>query len=246
MDSLAEEARAFLKSTQKGILSTFSVKYPGYPFGSVAPFVLNHQSEPILLISTIAEHTKNIQQNPNVSLVVFANEEDLQANARLTLMGTALPCPKENSVLRDRYLRFMPQASQYFDMHDFEFYRIQISSARYIAGFGRMGWIDGETFSGEDLLRTSNELTEAENSIVQHMNEDHVHNLVAYAHYVHGNNPKEALMLGIDCEGFDLSIIDEHDNKQRIRITFEHPVFNAQQAREALVNLARRAKASST
>lgn len=129
-------------------------------------------------------------------------------------------------------------------MHDFEFYRIQISSARYIAGFGRMGWIDGQTFSGEDLLRTSNALTESETSIVQHMNEDHAHNLIAYTQYVHGIKPKEALMLGIDCEGFDLSIIDEDDTKQRIRIAFEHPVFNAQQAREALVNLAKRAMAS--
>lgn len=242
MDKLADEARAYLKTTHKGILSTLSVKYPGFPFGSVAPFVLNHQCEPVLLISSIAEHTKNIQQNPNVSLVVFSGEEDLQANARLTIIGRAYPCDKQQQTLRSRYLRYMPQASQYFDMHDFDFYRIQITSVRYIAGFGRMGWMDGHAFSGQDLLNATLDLSEAETAIVDHMNQDHGHNLVAYCQYSHGLIAREALMIGIDSEGIDLLALDTQDTKHRLRIPFPKKVFNAHQAREVLVELARLAK----
>jgi len=89
MANLTQEAQQFLRSTQRGILSTHSKKYSGYPFGSVAPYVVDHQGGLIILISDIAEHTKNIVQDPKVSMVVLADEQDMQANARLTLLGEA-------------------------------------------------------------------------------------------------------------------------------------------------------------
>ena len=83
--SLITEAKQFLRSTHSGILSTISTKFAGYPFGSVTPFVLDHHCQPIILISSIAEHTKNIIANPKVSLLVFESSnlksaENLQAN----------------------------------------------------------------------------------------------------------------------------------------------------------------------
>ncbi|HNZ56930.1 MAG TPA: pyridoxamine 5'-phosphate oxidase family protein, partial [Methylophilaceae bacterium] len=149
--SLANEALQFLRSTRSGVLSTFSAKFVGYPFGSVAPFVLDHSGQPVILISTIAEHTHNIIANPKVSLLVFAGDDDLQANARLTLIGEAKLIDKQDADLRARYLRYLPQAASYFDMHDFNFYRIEIAHVRYIAGFGRMGWVEG-TELAPDLL----------------------------------------------------------------------------------------------
>ena len=126
--SLASEARQFLRATRSGVLSTFSSKFAGYPFGSVAPFVLDHSGQPIVLISTIAEHTKNIIANPKISLLVFDGTEDLQASARLTLIGEAKQIDKDDENLRARYLRYFPQAAGYFDMHDFNFYRIEIGT----------------------------------------------------------------------------------------------------------------------
>ncbi|MFA6041454.1 MAG: pyridoxamine 5'-phosphate oxidase family protein, partial [Methylophilus sp.] len=116
---LHPEALQFLFSTHKAVLSTHSAKFEGYPFGSLTPFVLNQQGMPIILISNLAEHTKNIMQDDRVSLVVFDNNDDLQANARLTLLGHAKQTDKNNELIRGRYLRYLPQAEQYFDMHDF-------------------------------------------------------------------------------------------------------------------------------
>ena len=96
--ALASEALQFLRTTQSGVLSTFSEKFIGYPFGSVAPFILDHSGQPIILISTIAEHTKNIIANPKVSLLVFAGDDDLQANARLTIIGEAVKIDKEKDM----------------------------------------------------------------------------------------------------------------------------------------------------
>lgn len=232
--SLALEAQQFLYSTHKGILSTHSAKFDGYPFGSVAPFVLNHQGMPVILISTLAEHTKNIIGNAHVSLVVFDNEEDLQANARLTLLATAEQTDKNNALIRERYLRYIPQAEQYFDMHDFHFYTLHITHARYIAGFGKMGWV-----TGDDFVIPSNPLFTQEADIITHMNDDHAHNLIAYCQHTHGFTADTASMIGIDSLGFDVRASDAQGQESQLRFTFENPITNAQEAREALVAMAK-------
>ena len=234
--SLAQEAQQFLFSTHSGILSTHSAKFTGYPFGSVAPFVLNHQGMPTILISTIAEHTKNIAHNSHVSLVVFAGEEDLQANARLTLLAKTEQTDKQNILMRERYLRYMPQAEQYFDMHDFTFYTLYIVQARYIAGFGKMGWI-----SGDEMHLPTHPLFIEEPSIIEHMNHDHAHNLLAYCQHYHGVHANAAEMIGIDTFGFDVRAHTK--TAQRLRFDFETPITNAEEARAALVAMAKACQA---
>ena len=231
--NLALEAQQFLFSTNKAILSTHSAKYEGYPFGSVAPFVLNHQGMPTILISSIAEHTKNIIQNSKVSLVVFDNEADLQANARLTLLATAEQTDKNNELMRARYLRYLPQAEQYFDMHDFTFYTLHIGHARFIAGFGKMGWLEGI-----DLTIPSNPLFIEEPSILEHMNTDHQENLKTYCQHYHQMKVGTVKMIGIDSLGFDLRV----NSDMLLRFNFSQPITNAQEARSALVFMAKACK----
>jgi heme iron utilization protein len=231
---LNTEAQRFLSHSHKGILSTHSAKFEGYPFGSVAPFVLNQQGMPTILISTIAEHTKNIMQNANVSLIVFENEEDLQANARLTLLAKAEQTDKNNDLMRARYLRYIPQATQYFEMHDFHFYTLQVTHARYIAGFGKMGWIEGES-----MQIPSNPIFIEEPSILEHMNADHLDNLKAYCQHQHQITPEQVEMIGIDSLGFDVRISQE----KILRFNFETPISNAQEARTALVAMAKNCRA---
>jgi putative heme iron utilization protein len=239
--SLAKEALKFLRSTRSGVLSTFSTKFAGYPFGSVAPFVLDHSGQPIILISTIAEHTHNIMANPKVSLLVFAGDEDLQASGRLTLMGEAKQIAKEDADLRARYLRYLPQAASYFEMHDFSFYRIEINQARYIAGFGKMGWISGNAMQPAELIENS-PLAVQETAIIEHMNADHMHSLIAYSKHFHNVNATHAEMLGIDTDGFDAKVNITDGETQILRFNFEQPVQDAQSARMALVNMSKAAK----
>ncbi|HQN64339.1 MAG TPA: DUF2470 domain-containing protein [Methylophilus sp.] len=237
--NLATEARQFLRSTRSGILSTHSAKYTGYPFGSVAPFVLDHAGNPIILISNIAEHTKNITANPKVSLLVFAGAEDLQANARLTLLGEARLIDKSaDSDLRARYLRYLPQAATYFDMHDFAFYRIQTTHVRYIGGFGKMSWMEADS-----ITAPANQLAEIESGIIQHMNADHCESLVAYCKHFHSAQPQQAEIIGIDCDGFDVRIRDHAGATQILRFDFETPVTNATEARQALVAMSKACRA---
>ncbi|MEO6118286.1 MAG: DUF2470 domain-containing protein [Methylotenera sp.] len=246
--SLASEARQFLRATHSGVLSTISSKFAGYPFGSVAPFVLDHSGQPIVLISTIAEHTKNIIANPKVSLLAFAGDEDLQASARLTLIGEAKQIDKEDVNYRARYLRYFPQAAGYFETHDFNFYRIEIAQARYIAGFGKMGWVSGKELTGIELdgsklINASSLLAIQETAIIDHMNADHAHSLIAYSRHFHQIEVTNPQMLGIDSDGFDVSVnITETNQTKILRFNFEQPIHDAQSARAALVAMSKVAK----
>jgi putative heme iron utilization protein len=240
--NLAKEALQFLRTSHSGILSTFSAKFTGYPFGSVAPFVLDHSGQPIILISTIAEHTQNIIANPKVSLLVFAGDEDLQANARLTVIGEAKKINKGDADLRARYLRYLPQAEGYFDMHDFSFYRIEIAQVRYIAGFGKMGWVKGDAMLSAKTADNL-QLAAQETTIIEHMNADHTHSLRAYSKHFYNVIAAHAEMLGIDADGFDAKVTIADGKMQTLRFNFEQPIHDAQSARVALVSMSKVAKA---
>jgi putative heme iron utilization protein len=230
--ALGQEARLFVRNHQNGVLSTLSKRLDGFPFGSVSPYVLDHEGHPVILISTLAEHTKNIDADPRVSLIVHPCAEDMQAAGRVTLVARAEPLP-DKAAFGARYLRYLPQAEGYFAMHDFHFYRLRVEDVRFIGGFGKIHWIRPERYAPP----AAPALAAAEEGILAHMNADHAHNLREYCRHVHGAEVLDAAMVGIDCDGFDVRA-DTHV----LRFNFPEPVLDAEAARAALVELAKQAR----
>lgn len=172
----AAEARKLLLREYHGVLSTLSIDAPGYPFGSVVPYCLDRRGCPVLLISRIAQHTKNIQANPKVSLIVTQGEiDDIQSAARLTCLSDASRIREEDEDTPARYYRYFPNSQNYHKVHDFDFYRLELARARYIGGFGDIHWIDPAA-----LLQPNPFTEEEERGMVRHMNEDHVEAMVHY------------------------------------------------------------------
>ncbi|HEX3171590.1 MAG TPA: pyridoxamine 5'-phosphate oxidase family protein, partial [Burkholderiales bacterium] len=95
--SAGDDARRYLRRFRHGVLSTLSKKFAGYPFGSVVPCVTDHAARPVILISGLAEHTKNIAADARVSLLVRDADIDPQEGARLTLIGDARPAGADGS-----------------------------------------------------------------------------------------------------------------------------------------------------
>jgi len=233
MSSNGNDARRFVRGQHSGVLSTISQRVAGFPFGSVASFILDQTGCPVILISTLAEHTKNIDADPRVSLIVQPYSPDMQVVGRVTLLGRAHRLT-DKSALGPRYLRFHPQAENYFAMHDFNFYRIEPVRIRYIGGFGKIHWVEPEQY-----LLAESALAAQEADILDHMNADHGDNLRAYCRHVHGVETAQAVMIGIDPDGFDV-----RGDAAVLRFDFAEPVLDAQQARQALVTLANLAKAT--
>ncbi len=231
MSDLGNEARRFVRGQQQGVLSTLSQRLAGYPFGSVTPFILDQQGRPVILISTLAEHTKNIEADPRVSLIVQPFTQDMQEAGRATLVGKAARLPEKDS-LGPRYLRYFPKAETYFAMHDFAFYRIEPERIRYIGGFGKIHWLEARPY-----LAADNTLTEAETGILDHMNSDHADALLDYCLHFHGVAPDQATMIGIDGDGFDL-----RTDGRILRFDFAEPIDNAADARTALMDMVQRCR----
>ena len=229
MSQQAIAARRLLNNQSVGVLATHSIDVEGYPFGSITPYIVGYDGQPAILISTIAQHTRNIKHNNKVSLTIFdARHPEPQSAARLTWLGDAELRAADDQTTRSRYLRYFPSAQSYFDTHDFDFYCIRLRRGRFIGGFGEIHWLEPN-----DLL-IENPFGAGESRIIDHMNADHQPALHNYARLLGSENVKEIAMTGIDSEGFDLMV----DGIKR-RFQLENPIHTAEQARAELVRLAR-------
>jgi putative heme iron utilization protein len=217
-------ARELLLQNSFGVLSTISLDVPGYPFGSVTPYCVDYQCRPLIYISHIAQHTRNILKDPRVSLTVVedGNSDDVQARGRVTVIANARPLPDDEAGARARYFRYFPSARQYDQTHDFAFFCLELVRVRFIGGFGQIYWVEPADFMTKNPFSPAQEL-----QILQHMNLDHGD---ALRHYCNG---EPAEMAGIDAEGFDVL-----QSGKKLRFAFETPIRNMEEARQALVKLA--------
>ncbi len=227
----AAQARRLLRRYRGGVLATHSIRFSGFPYGAAMPFCTDQQGRIVVLISHLAEHTRNIAQDRHVSFTVSPLDATLQQETRATILGESAQC--EDNVVADRYLRFFPDSSRYLDIGGFHFHIIEPRQVRLIAGFGSLHWL-----TGAQVLAGKLPIADAEADIIEHMNADHHHNLVDYCRHVHSVETDSVQMIGIDCDGFDLRVSDEI-----YRIEFESDVHDTQAARAHLVSLASIARA---
>jgi putative heme iron utilization protein len=140
--------RQLLLAERQAVLATISARRAGWPFASVAPYAIDAQGQPLLLLSDLAEHTRNALADPRASLLVQESGamEDPQAGARVTLLGT-LESVREEDVVEARrtYVERHSQSAEYVMLGDFRMWRLNVSEARYVNGFGDMGWLEGIT-----------------------------------------------------------------------------------------------------
>ena len=150
-EAAVRAARALLTAESVGVLSTVSVHRPGFPYGSVTPYALSAGGAPLLLLSRLAAHTKNLLADPRASLFIGDRSaaEDPQAGGRVSLLGRVAPLPDgEAPDARERYLARWPRAADYLALGDFSFWRFDVEEARLIAGFGEIRWLDGAALRG--------------------------------------------------------------------------------------------------
>jgi putative heme iron utilization protein len=227
-----DKARRLLRRCRFGALATLSVRLSGHPFATVVPYVLDQAGQPLLLISSLAEHTKNLGQEPRASLMVHATDVDVLAAARVTCAGRAERLDDPPALCVERYLRYLPKARGLLEFGDFAFYRIEPQALHWVGGFGDIQWISADAYRAP-----ASTLEQDESGILDHMNADHAATLRDYCRFAYGREVLDAEMTGIDCDGFDVRA-----DGDLLRFDFDAPVTTPDAARAALVELARRAR----
>jgi putative heme iron utilization protein len=222
------------------VLSTISVHRAGYPYGSLTPYALSARGAPIVLISTLAAHTKNLIADARVCLFVGERPNgdepaNPQAAGPVSLLGRAARVPPADEAdARARYLARIPDAESYFQTHDFQLWEMTVEEARLIAGFGKIGWVEGATIMRDPL---HDPLRPEADGICAHMNEDHAEALATFCR-ARQTDQTGARMVGVDTLGFDVETTGA-----RLRFEFPRSLSTPEEVRTEIIALLRSARA---
>lgn len=232
---IIDEARQLLRSQELAVLSTHSSAMKGYPFSSVTTYITTIHGEPVFYISDIAQHTKNINENPKMSLIVYTgSDQDANEGARLTIVGEAEKIiDKEEEKISQRFYRLFPESEKYKNAHGFNFYRLKCHRARYIGGFGEIFWI-----KKDDWLIQEPEWSDSENDMIEHMNEDHEDAMQLIVKDRLNIDAKSVTMLAINPDGFFVQA-DEH---KPFFINFNEQAIDNDSIRKQLVEMTNQAR----
>jgi len=233
----ARLARSLLRRRREGALATLMAGR-GDPYCSLVNVASYADGSPILLISRLAVHTRNILSDPRVSLMLDERGKgDPLEGARIMLLGRAEEVATPDlRFVRQRYLNAHSSAEAFVDFKDFSFFRIRASATHLVAGFGRIVDLKAEQFLTE--ISDASALLEAEQSAIDHMNADHRDAINLYATALLGAEPADWRCTGCDPEGLDLQA-----GAQTVRLDFPERVTGPGELRKVLVRLADEARA---
>lgn len=231
-DGPAAVSRCLLRTALKAALATLE---EGHPYASLVLVATEPDGSPVLLISRLAVHTRNVERDARVTLLFDGTGEaaDPLTGPRVTLRGTLQKTDKPWALRR--FLARHPSAEGYAGFADFATYSMEVTGAHYIGGFGRI--VD---LARTDLilpLEKAAALVDAEPDILQHMADDHADAVQLYARLA-GGTGADWRMTGIDPEGLDLM-----QGPKALRLLFDRPLETPGDARRALAALADRARA---
>ena len=238
------EVRAWLLEATNATLSTLAAEpdIAGFPFGSLTPYALRADGTPFVLISAIAQHTRNLALDPRCSLFVrdprAEASGDAQATWRVTVLARAsliVAKDEELEELHARYAARVPDAPRYGSAHDFAFWALRPVKVRAIGGFGAIRWLGPDA-----ILRDPLGLGWRESAarVIAHMNDDHEAALLDIVAARAGVRPEHARIGAVEASGF---LVRTSSPDSLVYVPFGRDV-EAGEARDVFVKLARESR----
>jgi putative heme iron utilization protein len=146
--------RDLVSSSRFGALATVARDPAGWPFATLVAVAFDERGRPLLLLSRLAEHTKNLEACARASLLVAESPQgaaasDPLARARMTLVGECASVTVDSESAKERFLDAHPDAARYASFTDFGLWRLDVAHVRWVGGFGKMEWMSGEAYESE-------------------------------------------------------------------------------------------------
>jgi len=234
----ARLARGLLRRSRQGALATLMAGSCD-PYCSLVNLASHPDGSPILLISRLALHTRNILADARISLMLDERSEgDPLEGSRIMLAGRAEQAADDDAErLRRRYLNAHPSAEAFVNFKDFSFFRIRPPAAHLVAGFGRIVDLKPEQFLTD--ISDAGTLLEAEQGAIDHMNADHRDTMNLYATKLLGAEAADWCCTGVDPDGLDMQA-----GRRTLRLDFPQRIVTPTALRQVLKQLADRARAA--
>ena len=233
---MVAEARRLIRGAASATLAT---QAEGQPFAALVTPAPAPDLSPLLLISSLSEHTRHLRADPRCARLFSGAPSDVnpQTAPRVTVTGLAAPVPEaEVAALKARWLARHPYAALYADFGDFSLWRVAIGGALLVGGFAKATRLRGSELAPDAAAVRA--ILEAEAEILAHVNEDHPDAVAAMAERLPGGAPGAWRLVAVDVDGCDLS-----DGTRTLRLAFAGPVSDADGVRKALILAARQARA---
>ncbi len=234
--SASKLARSLLRRSRQGALATL-MPGSGDPYCSLVNVASNWDGSPILLISRLALHTRNILADLRLSLMLDERVEgDPLEGARIMLAGRAEEAGGvDEPMVRRRYLNAHPSAEVFVNFKDFSFFKVIPSGAHLVAGFGRIVDLAPGQFLTD--ISDADALKEAEQGAIEHMNADHREAMNLYATRLLGAGQADWSCTGCDPDGMDMQA-----GAQRLRLEFPRRIVTPAALRKVLKELVEQAR----
>ena len=244
--------RQLMRSCSRGYLATnlskenknkyFSDINETIPYVTFVMTAFDHDGSPLLLLSDLSEHTKNLKSNDMVSILFFeenrdeesfpifeSNEsyEDPMSRPRLTVIGRLKKSKKIEH--KERFISRHSVSKLYSNFADMNLYKLEISGGHLTGGFAKVKWFNKD----ELTIKGFSGFSEDEIDIVKHMNEQHKESIKQYSKFfLDASNFENYNIVGIDPEGFDLRY-----NDKLKRISFLKKIEFSSELRKVFIKL---------
>ncbi|KAK9079195.1 hypothetical protein SSX86_000865 [Deinandra increscens subsp. villosa] len=239
-----EEIKTVLNHGVRGVLSTFSQKYDGYPSGSMVDFACDAYGSPILAVSSLAVHTKDLLANSKCSLLVAKDPED-RTDLVITVHGDAVLVPnKDRDVIRTAYLAKHPEAF-WVDFGDFQFMRIEPKVVRFVSGVATALLGSGEFTKEEFATAKVDPIYQFSKPVTSHMNKDHSDDTKVMVQHSTSVPVDFAYMLDLDSLGFNVKA-GYQGRDFKLRIPFPRRAENRKDVKTLIVEMLQAAKSPAT
>ncbi|XVE90163.1 hypothetical protein DITRI_Ditri20bG0056000 [Diplodiscus trichospermus] len=235
-----EEIRTVLDQSTRGMLSTFSQQHEGYPSGSMVDFAGDANGSPILAVSSLAVHTKDLLANPKCSLLVARDPED-RTDLVITLHGDAIAVSeKDQAAVRTAYLAKHPNAF-WVDFGDFQFMLIEPKVVRYVSGVATALLGSGE-FSKEEYQDSKvDPIAQFSKPVASHMNKDHAEGTKVIVQFSTSIPVDYAYMVDLDSLGFNVKA-GYQGNTFKLRIPFPRRAEDRKDVKTLIVDMLQAAR----
>ena len=215
--------------------ATLATSAEGQPFASLVTPASAPDLSPLLWLSTLSAHTRQLAAEPRCALLFSGPAEgpNPQTAPRVTVTGLAEPVPEaEVAALKARWLARHPYAALYADFGDFGLWRVRIGGALQVGGFARAERIKASELAPDPAAVAA--ILAAEAEIIAHVNADHADAVTAIAQGLLGAGPGDWRLVAVDVDGCDIS-----EGNRTVRLAFLTQVSDSGGVRAALIRAAR-------
>lgn len=192
-----------IAGNSQATLATMMCSQLNAPFASMVRYSQAQDGTLVLLLSDLAQHTKNIKEISRASLMIMAHQQVQTSDvSRVSLQGEITPIDAGSAHYVQRYYSYYPEAQKYIQALDFNFYRLTVEQVYWIGGYGKVS-----QYTGNDINSLPFSI-EDERRMIEHMNKDHADAIQHYCDKVSIHNKGNVVpeMVGVSAHGFHVRV----------------------------------------